>query len=58
MACDCGYSFVDGTPPRFGSERARAGGGAGSAFATRIAIRLVMMALGTALLLAIRMCGT
>jgi hypothetical protein len=58
MACDCGYSFVDGTPPRYGQERPEnPGDDLASRTMTRIVIRVVGIVISLLLVLAIRACG-
>jgi len=58
MTCDCGYSFVDGAPPRFSHDRPRAGGSsAGSVFATRVMIRIALAVLFAGFAFAIKTCG-
>jgi hypothetical protein len=58
MTCDCGYSFVDGSPPRFSPGAARIGGGdMASQLATRVVIRVAIVALLAGGAIAIRACA-
>jgi hypothetical protein len=58
MTCDCGYSFVDGSPPRFSRDAPKLGGtDFGSRMMTRLAIRLAVLAFGLGMVLVIRTCG-
>lgn len=58
MTCDCGYSFVDGSPPRFAHDKAQLGGGdVASRFMTRVVFRVVLLAMLAGLAFAIRNCS-
>ena len=57
MNCDCGYSFVDGSPPRYQPEKLLAGEGFESQLAWKVIIRggaFLFLVLGV---VAIRACG-
>ena len=56
--CDCGYSFVDGSPPRFSPDKPRVGGSSfASDMMTRLAIRGVLALLVLGGVVAIRVCS-
>jgi hypothetical protein len=57
MTCDCGYSFVDGSPPRFAHTKAQLGGSdLASRFMTKVVIRVTIFVMVAGFAIAIRAC--
>ena len=58
MSCDCGYSFVDGSPPRFSHDAPHLGGDdLASRFMGRLVFRVAILALLAGGAIAIRACA-
>jgi hypothetical protein len=58
MTCDCGYSFLDGSPPRFSHDKPHMGGDdLASRVMTRVVIRVAAVLLVAGGVIAIRACG-